>query len=60
MNIFRRPTIMATLIAVIIMAAVNYYHLGSSPLLGLIIFALVFFALFSAFMAWVERTNRPS
>ena len=57
MQIFRRPNLMATLIAVIIMMAVNFYHQADQPVLGAIIAGLIFFAIFSAFMAWVERTG---
>ena len=54
-NLFRRPTIMATLIAVVVMAVVNFFHISDSPIMALIVFAIAFFALFSAFMAWAER-----
>lgn len=58
LNIFRRPTVSATLIAVAVMAAVNFYHNANNPIVGALIAGLIFFAIFSAFMAWVERTGR--
>lgn len=57
LNIFRRPTVSATLIAVAVMAGVNFFHKSDNPIIGAIIAGLIFFAIFSAFMAWVDRTG---
>ncbi len=57
-SIFRKPNLMATLIAVVLMSAVNYYHGTPNLVVSAIIFGLIFFALFSVFLAWVNQTPK--
>ena len=57
-SIFRKPNLMATLLAVVLMSAVNYYHNAPNPLVSALIAGLVFFALFSVLLAWVNQTPK--
>ena len=57
-SLFRRPTLTATLLAVVLMSAVNYYHGTPNLIITAIVFGLVFFALLSAVMAWINSTPK--
>ena len=57
-SIFRKPNLMATLIAVVLMSAVHYYHGAPNLIVSAILFGLIFFALFSVFLSWVNQTPK--
>ena len=53
-SLFTRPNLAATLLAMVIMSGVNYFHGANNILVTAVIFGLIFFVLYSAVMAWLN------